>query len=226
MIHEDLHRADSSLARLVVEALARDPRLSSQPIEVRTEPRTLRLRGTVQSHRRKLDAQRAVEELVERVTGSVEVRNELEVATATRWSDAGIAEAARRAVEEHDELAKTSIVVASRAGRVTLSGTVASERERTLAEDVVLGVEGVREVTNLLVANPDARRLDAERGAAVQELFATTPELAREDLRAAVVEDSVLISGRVRSESLRRLAVRLVEQRFDGIVRDDVQVVA
>jgi hyperosmotically inducible protein len=90
-------------------------------------------------------------------------------------------------------------------GVVTLHGMVASEAEKANAEKVALGVEGVKEVKNLLQIVPTAQRKVVERSDeaikdAVEAAFKANRRVNGSGIKVASVNKGVvLLSGKTKS---------------------------
>jgi len=212
---------DSAIEHAVLAALEADERLSSQPVEVRVSNGLVTLSGRVQSYRRKLAAQ----ELAVAVTDSAHVDNRLEVSPPGNSADEDVAEDVRAHIEEHESLVKAAIVVEVRAGRVTLSGTVASDSERTLAQDAALHAPGVQQVANQLVVDPAARTESIVVGKELEHALASEPGLEGSELRVAVSGSVAVLSGTARSRGQVDVALALVRQAWIGELRDEVVIV-
>ena len=140
---------DEELKSLIETTIFNDPRLSSQRIEVSPAAGHVTLEGTVQSFRRKLLAQ----QIVSSFDGVHRVTNQLVVTPSEPAPDDEIAKNVRAALDTSADVTKSSIQVSVTGGKVTLQGAVSSVWEQAVADDVVRGVRGVREVINLLIVN-------------------------------------------------------------------------
>ncbi len=98
--------------------------------------------------------------------GATTPRLEVLLAVEADGSDAAIAERALRALFSAAPLRRERIALRIARGRVTLSGSVATEAERLAAERLIAGIEGVSEVTNLVVVEPHGRTAEAVQGVA------------------------------------------------------------
>jgi hyperosmotically inducible protein len=113
-------------------------------------------------------------------------------------------------------------------GEVTLHGTVASESDRKKAEEAVIGVSGVRSVSNLLSvgAPPPAvegkrpvARSDEEIRAAVEDALASEASLEGSDVKVGDVKNGVVtLRGKAESVSDHLRAVQ-VASRVPGVQR-------
>jgi osmotically-inducible protein OsmY len=209
---------EAEIKRAVLAALHADSHLSSQPIEVSIDRGRVTLEGRVQSFRRKLLAQRTAEG----AAGGAAVDNRLQVSAPENPSDDDVAGRVRELIEQDGRLLDQAIVVEVRAGRVTLSGSVVSEQERTLASDVALQAPGARHVANHLVIEPAAQSEAVVVGQELALALSDVPELEGCELHVAVSGDVALLSGTVRTPAQIRIATDLVRQVWVGEIRPDV----
>lgn len=211
---------DEQIRSNVAAALLRDGRLSSQPIDVAACEGVVYLTGRVHSYRRKLLAQ----ELAASVCRCRDVVNRLEVEPVEIADDEEVAERARSVLQASADVDKHTITVACRNGHVTLSGTASTEWERTLAEDLVLSVRGVRDVLNLVLVDPAERLEDQALCAQVQAALDRAPLLEGWGIRAAVVGDLIVLSGRVPNLPQKTLAHEIALRYSPRRVRNEIQV--
>ena len=99
---------------------------------------------------------------------------------------------------------------------MTLSGTVGRHWERVLAEDVAMGVRGVREVKNRILVDPAEQEEDEALSRAISVALAGTTGLQDEAVRVAVSGGRVVLSGEV-MESWQKEAVETVVRRFQPL---------
>jgi osmotically-inducible protein OsmY len=202
-------RKDEKLGEQIRQAFMLDGRLSEQPIEVTVRNGTVTLTGTVQSHNRKLAAQN----IATSIEGCRGVVNKLQVEPLGHVTDEHIAEYVRAALDAHADITKETVIVSVSNGAVTLSGSVASQWERTLAEDVARGCKGVHTVKNLLVVNLGGQIEDEALCREIQAALACTRGLGDTDLRVAVNGDTVVLSGEV-PELWQKETAETVAKRF------------
>ena len=145
-----MNGVDQVILAKVKRKLLRNKRLSSQPIEIVVKDGKIILNGNVQSYRRKLVAY----EIVSSTEGCRHVVNNLKVKPSETVSDNNVVENVRKALEAHADVAKEPIVVTVHKAIASLSGCVASQWERLIAEDVARSALGVVDVINLLVVDP------------------------------------------------------------------------
>ena len=128
--------------------------------------------------------------------------------------DKAITEQTRVTLERDSRIPNPAeIAVSSRAGAVTLRGTVSSLRQHHAALEIARSVEGVREVEDGLKIDPRDRWVDAEvRGAALQALMCNDRAPA-DRIDVSVADGWLTLKGEVKHqyesdaafESVRRL---------------------
>lgn len=118
---------------------------------------------------------------------------------------------------------------------VTLTGTVEDDVEKELARQIALGVDGVKEVVNLIAVDPQyqyfKKRLhqepafsqrfeDATINASVKARFLDNDHLKQLDIRVETEQGKVLIYGNVRNNTERDLAGQIAAN-VDGVQQVD-----
>lgn len=156
--------------------------------------------------------------------GAVPLRIEIILAPEADGSDEAIAERALRSLFSAAPLRRERIALRIARGRVTLSGSVATEVERSTAEQLVAGIEGVSGVTNLVVVEPHGRSAEAAQGIAeaygrdaeggdvagrIEALFVRQTGLGAAEVVISAVGGMVVLTGRVHSWRERDLAERI-----------------
>lgn len=122
------------------------------------------------------------------------------------------------------DVPSTAIHVDTTDGLVTLHGTVGSEAQKQKAAEVVRGIEGVRDVRNLLQVVPepvkDAMAVsDADLKTRVAAALADDPALANSDIRVKSVNSGVvLLEGDAKTLSDHRRAIEDAAH-VGGVVR-------
>lgn len=110
-----------------------------------------------------------------------------------------------------------------RKGVVTLTGDVNSEMERELAEELVLALEGVKDVENELVIvddNRDAKEkssalLDAKVATVIETRYMLDSEVSALDIDIEAEDGVVTLSGMVSSDAEHDLAIAIAENTDD-----------
>lgn len=153
-----------------------------------------------------------------------------------RIDDASISTAVRAklAWSKHTDAGATSVATTS--GRVTLSGTVASEEARGHAGRLALTTRGVASVDNQLKvegASPSvadsAQAMAADAGQSIADSWITTKvkstfmysnNVSSSDISVSTTEGVVTLSGKLSSGAERALAIELA-QNVRGVKRVD-----
>jgi osmotically-inducible protein OsmY len=152
------------------------------------------------------------------------VENQLSVVPPGPVSDTRIAEYVRAALDAHADLTSETIAVSASAGAVTLSGSVASHWERTLAEDVALGSKGVNAVKNLLMVSLDEQIEDEALCREIQATLAYTRGLRDTDIRVAVNGNAAVLSGEVPALWQKEMAETVTRRFRVSTVRNEIIV--
>ncbi|MGH9319780.1 MAG: BON domain-containing protein [Vicinamibacteria bacterium] len=152
--------------------------------------------------------------------------------------DAAVVGSAKAAYALHRQLAERVIRVKADAGRVVLTGVVATRAEKNEAEDIARSLEGVTAVENFLEVEPQLEHLtgDAARSlgetlddvallARVRAALSLDREVRRLELEVTVRRGSVALRGRVPSEELKNRALQKVGT-VDGVenIEDGMEV--
>ncbi|HTY30920.1 BON domain-containing protein [Mycobacterium sp.] len=185
---------DAFLNDDVVDELKGDPAVDSSRIAIAVDDGVVTLSGAVPSYWQKMEAANTVR----RVIGVRAVANDLkvELPSAHVRNDTDIAAAAATALSMHSDLPdKVQATVDN--GWVTLTGKVDWHFQRTVAEDAVRDLRGVRGVINRIELEEKPKAADV-RGQIRQELARTV----NKDVNNIEVETSdghVTLRGTVRS---------------------------
>ncbi len=143
--------ADSKLTVKIDTALWSDLRFWGKQISVETERGVVTLRGKVDSE----ETKKAAAEIVRRIEGVKQVRNELEVVPRERRAevdarDQAIARELEEQFKQDPQLQNAVIDARVDAGVVTLRGQVRSPAASSRAVELARAVPGVRSVKNEL----------------------------------------------------------------------------
>jgi osmotically-inducible protein OsmY len=140
------YKSDEEIKSEVLFQIGWDSRIKQTEVSVTVNRGVVTLTGIVDSYAKKLAAQQASH----RVTGVLDVANEIEVRVtgSLRKTDSEIARAIRHALEWNVLVPSDQIHSTVTDGWVTLEGNVEYYRERVDAERAVSHLPGVRGVTN------------------------------------------------------------------------------
>lgn len=138
-------RSDSEIAEVVRKALEWDALVPDKQIYSTVSSGIVTLRGEVDADSARLDAERAIRNLV----GVREVVNDIEVRVST-VNEHDIEQAIKSALERRAEREAEQIEVAITGDSVTLTGTVHSAAERRAAIGAACGTRGVSTVIDHL----------------------------------------------------------------------------
>lgn len=173
-------------------------------IDVSVSEGVVTLKGEVRTliaKRRAIDiAQsiRGVRSVVDRMTVRPTDREDRQIIADIRTNLRG-----NPATESYD------VAIDASAGDITLSGSVSSQTEKKLAEDVAAGVDGVRSITNDIRVTPPIDRDDAEIRADVDERLSRSVLVNALPVDVRVDDGVVTLTGAVGSATERINAMRL-----------------
>jgi osmotically-inducible protein OsmY len=195
-------RADVEIQKDVLEELDWDPEVEATEVGVEVDDGVVTLTGWVGSHAKKLAAERAAQ----RVEGVRAVANDLSVRSAMTRTDTDIAKAAAGALEANSAIPRDRIEVTVKNGKITLTGHVDWEHQRTAAIETVRGIEGVRDVIcEIAVERPHVSAADVK--AEIDRAFVHSAELDAERIEVHVKDGQVTLTGTVRTWAEKRQAI-------------------
>jgi len=188
-------RSDAEVRQEAVETLTRDVRVDASHVDVHVVNGVVSLRGYVATPFER----RVADEIVRRVKGVRDLRNELQVAPSSTRSDAEIAAEVRSALDRYPDLEAQRITVTVRNGVVILSGVVGSYAERANAGAAAWQSTGVADVVNNLAIEPAMTRTDSEIASEVRIDLAHNLDLTRQKVQVEVQGGVVYLRGSVSS---------------------------
>lgn len=194
-------RSDKELERDVGHELRWDSRIGETTINVLVRDGVATLTGIVTSYAKKVAAQEAAH----RVTGVLDVANDLEVkpANGSVRRDTEIAAAVRQALEWDALVPNEQIISTVSDGWVTLEGTVNYWREREDAERAILRLSGVIGVINKITIQK--RAVDpTELREKIESALERRADREAERLRVDIHDGAVDLWGRVHSWQEKR----------------------
>ena len=195
-------KTDNEIKHDVNRELSWDTRTWNEKIVVEVTDGVVMLDGIVPSYAQKIAAQTAAH----RVTGVMDVANNILVKIQHRHSDAELAHALRQALEWGALLPDKTITSTVSDGWVKLEGKVKSLTERADAEWAVENLTGVAGITNELEVEPcktDAVTLRESIEAALER----RADREAEKFRIDVKDGEVSLYGRIHSWPERNAVV-------------------
>ena len=151
------------------------------------------------------------------------------VARAADRPDAWVTMSTKVALMTTDGVSTSNLNVDTVKGVVTLHGKVKTAEEKAKAEQVAKGVEGAKEVKNLLQVVPSADRKVVERSdddiqKAVDKAFKANKQVNDSGIKVASVNKGVvLLSGKTKSMAAHLQAVKLADA-VHGVRRVSTEV--
>ena len=183
---------DKVLRQIVIDELDFEPSIDAANIGVAVENGVVTLTGHVGSYAEKRVAERAVQ----RVRGVRAIAEEIAVRYSNDKKTANdqIADRAVRILDWYAQIPKSAVKV--RNGRMTLAGIVSWQYQRAAAESAVRRPSGVTGVTNLIDIIPQVQVADSKEK--IFDALKRNAELEANALRITVVDDTVILEGKVR----------------------------
>ena len=197
-----------------------DKRLSSQPIEISVKEAVAYLTGSVQFYGRAV----AAYEVAASVPGVREVSKRLVVEPPGNLPDTEVANYVRVALDAHAEVLKEAITVSASGGVAMLEGSVRDAWQYALAEDIARSARGVRDVHNRLAVDLEQQINDEEISYTIQSAIRHLCGRSGTDIKVAVSDRAVVLSGTVAMLPMKEHAERLARIHGAMNVRNDIQV--
>jgi osmotically-inducible protein OsmY len=173
LLRDKLHRvekysgkSDNEVEKALRDAFLYDPRVSPFTPRIEIDDGRVTLSGVVGN----LKAKKAAEEDARNTVGVWRVRNHLQVHQEVELSDNEIARRVREALSRDPYIERHEVTVTVTNARVYLMGMVDTAFEKSRAEDVVSGIEGVVEIENNLKVYK-GWRWEAKNDWAIQQDF-------------------------------------------------------
>lgn len=142
--------SDGHLREEIVDAIAKEPEVTSAEIQVGVLEGVATLTGFVHSYFAKL----AAEEAAKRVHGIQGLANDIQVKPGGEATDPEIARGAVTALREQPGIPHDALRVTVRDGLLTLEGTVDCYQQKRAAEDAVMTVHGSKGVISRIEIRP------------------------------------------------------------------------
>ena len=200
-----MSKTNTELQQDVLSELKYEPSVNASDIGVTANEGIISLRGNVKSYAEKYAAVHAAE----RVAGVKAVTDELKVdlpAFHVR-DDQDIARAAVNALQWDVWVPYDRIKTKVDDGWITLEGDVDYRYEQNAAENAVRNLTGVRGVSNLITINMPAVN-PVEVKAKIENALRRSAEVDSDQIKVKVVDDKVILNGKVSSWAERDEAER------------------
>lgn len=195
-------KKDQQLGRAIAERLDSDEHVPSYNVQASVTNGLVTLTGKVDN----LLAKERAGELARAISGTGEVRNQIDVAMRRRQDSELIGEV-KMVLRRNAALKSYRIDPKASDGVVILSGIVSSPHRKYLAETLVKGIRGVEHVENEIRVDLQASRPDEEIQTDVVSGIQWDPALKNPQVRVDVKKGVVTVTGVVESQAaLDRIA--------------------
>jgi osmotically-inducible protein OsmY len=199
-----LHKTDQELKAAVTEELQYTPSIDESGVEVQVNNATVTLSGEVASLPERLAAKHAAMRVggVRNVTNKTAVR----ATVASDPDDEALAQAAGQLIEWAVDVPPQAVSVEVRDHKVTLSGRVAWDYQRTAATRAVMYLRGVTRISNEI--SLESAPPTADTKAAVEAALRRNAEVNPRGITIDLEGSELTLHGSVGSWSERREAER------------------
>jgi osmotically-inducible protein OsmY len=219
---QSIKKTDSQIHRDILEELKWDTRVKETDVGVEVHSGVVTLTGTVDSWAARLAAQEAAH----RVSGVLDVANDIEVKLpgSDERDDTDVAKAVRAALEWDVLVSHERIRTTVAKGIVTLEGKVDFWSQYDDAARCVRNLAGVREVKNLITVEPAAPAVSPQTvRQAIEGALERSAEHAAKHIHVAMADGKVILSGRVPTWG-ERFAAEQAVRGTPGVREVDNQV--
>ncbi len=200
-----MKKSDSQLQQDVLQELKYEPSINASQIGVTAKDGIVGLTGNVQSYIEKYTAVHAAE----RVCGVKAVTDELTVDIPAYHvrNDQDIAKAAVNALQWDVWVPADRIKVKVDGGWITLEGDVDYKYQQTAAENAIRNLTGVIGVTDLITIKRPAV-VPSDVKTSIEQALRRAAEIDADAIKVSVVQDKVILNGKVASWAERDEAER------------------
>ena len=197
-------REDTDIKRDVELELRWDPQIDAANIGVAVKSGVVALTGFARNYSEKFEAERDAKH----VSGVAAVANDIEVklSSADRRLDPDIARDAVSALKAQLPATADRIKVVVSNGWISLEGAVEWQYQKSVVENAVRRIKGVKGVTNLISVKPQVQPDDVKRK--IEEALKRRAELEADDIVVETRADEVTLRGKVRTWAEREEAER------------------
>lgn len=198
---------DEALRRAILEELDWDALVDATQLDVTVDGGLVTVVGTVSSVAEKVAALQATEAVVG--VHDVVVRVDVKVPLAAERTDADLHDVVEQVLAWDALVPEQDLTHRVVDGRVTLGGTVPTERQRQEAERAVGHLMGVAEVTNeIRISDPDLTPDDVRR--AIGEALRRRAAHSARHIGVTIDGSSITLSGSVQTFEEKRAIVGAV----------------
>ena len=189
-----LARSDTDIQQDVLAEFDWDPEVEPTEVGVQVEDGVITLTGSVDRYATKWSAERAAL----RVDGVRAVANDLSVKSPGTRNDTDIAKSAASVIEAYSAIPRDTVDITVKNGKITLTGAVDWDYQRTAAAHSVRHLAGVRDVINLITLNqPKVSATEVEAG--IERALVRRAEVDADRIRVHTENGHVHLTGTVRS---------------------------
>ncbi|PZP93921.1 MAG: OsmY domain-containing protein [Variovorax paradoxus] len=196
-------KTDIQLKDDVLAELKWAPDVSETDVGVIVKDGVVTLTGHLPSFGEKLAAERAVARV--RGVKALAVEITVNLPSSSKRTDADIAAAAQRVLAWSSLIPKDAVHVKVEQGRVTLSGEVEWEYQRSLAFSAVHNLLGVVSVANNVMVKPRVTMVSVEQS--IRDALARQAEREAKGIDISVNGTQVTLRGKVHSWAERQAAI-------------------
>jgi osmotically-inducible protein OsmY len=194
-------KVDTDIQQDVLDELGWDPQIEAAEVGVEVDSGVVTLTGWVDSYAKKLAAERAAQ----RVEGVRAVANDLAVRTSGTWTDTDIAKVVANVLEANGNVPRERIDITVKNGKVSLTGDVDWNYQRTAAADCIRHLAGVHEVINLItIKQPKVEASEIRSG--IERALVRDAEVDASRIEVHSEDGLVRLTGTVRSWPEKRAA--------------------
>lgn len=195
-------RSDEQIREDILEEIDFDPKVEATDIGVTVKDGAVTLHGTVHSY----FEEQSVIKAAKRVKGVHAVVEEIKIKypSDTQIDDEDIAERIAHLCEWNTTFRKYDIKAEVKNGRVTLTGDVDWQYQRSDIRDHVSRLRGVTGVTNSITIKPHASQADVKQKISAALHRSATLEASK--INVDVVDGKVTLKGHVKAWYERKLA--------------------
>ena len=188
-------KTDAKIKLDVQDELAWEPSIDETKIGVAVDEGVVTLSGEVDSHSKKLAAEKAAK----RVSGVKAVAEDIVVKYPSSMdkSDTEIAKAAVDALEWHSSVPNDSVIVKVENGWVSLSGAVKWAYQKYSATNAVKDLVGVKGVSNSISIKQDVKPILVKD--TIEEAFERSARIDAKGIMVSTDGNTVTLSGKVNS---------------------------